>query len=103
MTMNYWFLQWEFEYKLFMGSFYEESEMAVKRDAPVPPPLPVAVMTRKAVLGRRNCRVSAATTESWDRLFDDAYRADVEIRTTTDDIIYAHSSILVSLIFLRSN
>lgn len=68
--------------------------MAVKRDAPVPPPLPVAVMTRKAVLGRRNCRVSAATTESWDRLFDDAYRADVEIRTTSDDIIYAHSSIL---------
>ncbi|XP_071710770.1 BTB/POZ and TAZ domain-containing protein 4-like [Rutidosis leptorrhynchoides] len=78
-----------------MGSFYEESEMIVKRDAPVPPPLPVAaVMTRKVVSGRRNIRVSAATTESWDRLFDDAYRADVVIHTNSDDVIHAHSSIL---------
>ncbi|XP_071730972.1 BTB/POZ and TAZ domain-containing protein 4-like [Rutidosis leptorrhynchoides] len=74
-----------------MGRFYEESSLVVKGDAPVPPPLPVA---RTAVMGRKNHHVSAATTESWDRLFDDAYRADVAIHTNSDDIIHAHSSIL---------
>ncbi|CAH1421203.1 unnamed protein product [Lactuca virosa] len=77
-----------------MGSSFEESGMAVKRDAPVPPPLPATtLMTRKPPSGRRICCVSATTTEIWDSLFDDAYRADVSIHTT-HDIIYAHSSIL---------
>ncbi|KAI3726353.1 hypothetical protein L1987_66150 [Smallanthus sonchifolius] len=69
--------------------------MVVKTDAPpVPPPLPTRTTTSRPVLRRRGCCVSASTTESWDRLFDDAYRADVSIQTCSDDIIYAHSSIL---------
>ncbi|KAI3500343.1 hypothetical protein L1887_36163 [Cichorium endivia] len=51
-------------------------------------------MTRRPPSGRRICCVSAATTEIWDTLFHDAYRADVSIHTATNDIIYAHSSIL---------
>ncbi|GKA05772.1 BTB/POZ and TAZ domain-containing protein 4-like protein [Tanacetum coccineum] len=79
-----------------MGScIYEESiQMVVKRDAPIPPPLPTTARRSMAVLRRRSCCASASTTESWDRLFDDAYRADVSILTSSDDIIYAHSSIL---------
>ncbi|KAJ9562502.1 hypothetical protein OSB04_007662 [Centaurea solstitialis] len=79
-----------------MGSSYDETPMVVAKDAPVPPPLPSAPLTTavKTTLGRRSCCVSAAASESWDRLFDDAYRADVSIYTSGDDIIYAHSSIL---------
>lgn len=82
-----------------MGSSYEESPMVVAKDAPVPPPLPSAsspatMKTHRTTLGRRSGCVSAATSETWDRLFDDAYRADVSIYTSSDDIIYAHSSIL---------
>lgn len=33
-------------------------------------------------------------TELWDRLFDEAYRADVKIHTDSGIIIYAHASIL---------
>lgn len=78
----------------------DENRMAVKSDAPVPPPLPApsssttTVLTRRPAAGRRICCVSAATTEIWDSLFDDAYRADVSIHTTSNDVIYAHSSIL---------
>ncbi|XP_024978146.1 BTB/POZ and TAZ domain-containing protein 4-like [Cynara cardunculus var. scolymus] len=82
-----------------MGSSYEESPVVVAKDAPVPPPLPSAsstttMKTHRTTFGRRSCCVSAAMSESWDRLFDDAYRADVSIYTSSDDIIYAHSSIL---------
>lgn len=83
-----------------MGSCYEESLMVVKRDAPVPPPLPTTARPSMAVLRRRSCCASVSTTESWDRLFDDAYRADVSVLTSSDDIIYAHSSILVSSIIV---
>lgn len=80
-----------------MGNSYEESRMVVKREIiPIPPSLPRTTMIRKAVLSRRSCCVSGAMTESWDRLFDDAYRADVSIPTSSDEIIYAHSNILVS-------
>lgn len=78
-----------------MGSCFEEStQMVVKRDAPIPPPLPTTARGNMAVLRRRSCCASASTTESWDRLFDDAYRADVSILTSSDDIVYAHSNIL---------
>ncbi|KVH92476.1 BTB/POZ-like protein [Cynara cardunculus var. scolymus] len=64
-----------------MGSSYEESPVVVAKDAPVPPPLPSAsstttMKTHRTTFGRRSCCVSAAMSESWDRLFDDAYRAD---------------------------
>ncbi|KAL4582170.1 hypothetical protein LXL04_006712 [Taraxacum kok-saghyz] len=82
-----------------MGSSYDESPMVVKQDEPVPPPLPApssttTVLTRRPACRRRICCVTAATTEIWDSLFDDAYRADVSIHTTSNDVIYAHSSIL---------
>jgi len=41
--------------------------------------------------------------ESWDRLFDEAYRADVKIHTNNGIIIYGHASILVSLIVLQNS
>ncbi|KAK1433140.1 hypothetical protein QVD17_10046 [Tagetes erecta] len=61
---------------------------------PIPPPLPTKTATNKVVMRGRRCCVSASTTELWDRLFDDGYRADVSVKTTSGDIIYAHSSIL---------
>ncbi|KAK9061906.1 hypothetical protein SSX86_019090 [Deinandra increscens subsp. villosa] len=72
---------------------------------PVPPPLSAPSIknlnhrkccslnkSRSALMGQ-NCSISQAR-ESWDRLFDEAYRADVEIHTDGDTIIYAHASIL---------
>ncbi|KVI08913.1 BTB/POZ and TAZ domain-containing protein 4-like [Cynara cardunculus var. scolymus] len=43
---------------------------------------------------QRNCCTSLAMIELWDRLFDEAYRADVKIHTDNGTIIYAHASIL---------
>ncbi|XP_076945250.1 BTB/POZ and TAZ domain-containing protein 4-like [Bidens hawaiensis] len=71
-----------------------ESQTVIQTVAPVPPTLPARTVTTRTMLRRRTCCVSASTTETWDRLFDDAYRADVSIQTSSDDIIYAHSSIL---------
>ncbi|KAJ0535134.1 putative histone acetyltransferase [Helianthus annuus] len=77
-----------------MENGHQESAMVVRRDVPVPPPLPARFGTSKVVVRRRGCCAAASTTETWDRLFDDAYRADVSIQTSSDDVIYAHSSIL---------
>ncbi|CAB4284109.1 unnamed protein product [Prunus armeniaca] len=38
--------------------------------------------------------VSAATKDSWERLFDEGYRADVSVNTDDGGIIYAHANIL---------
>ncbi|MFS7973793.1 putative histone acetyltransferase [Helianthus anomalus] len=77
-----------------MENGHQESAMVVRRDVPVPPPLPARFGTSKVVVRRRGCCAAPSTTETWDRLFDDAYRADVSIQTSSDDVIYAHSSIL---------
>lgn len=42
--------------------------------------------------------VSTATKDSWERLFDEGYRADVSVNTDDGGIIYAHANILVSLV-----
>ncbi|PQP96308.1 BTB/POZ and TAZ domain-containing protein 4 [Prunus yedoensis var. nudiflora] len=38
--------------------------------------------------------VSTATKDSWERLFDEGYRADVSVNTDDGGIIYAHANIL---------
>lgn len=88
-----------------MKNSYEENALIARKIEPVPPSLPGPSKTttnhqkgcmlnknRSALIGR-NC----SARESWDGLFDEAYRADVEIHTDGDTIIYAHASILVSL------
>ncbi|KAL8250986.1 hypothetical protein R6Q59_034679 [Mikania micrantha] len=75
-----------------MAHSHDETPMVITKNAPVPPPLPArTTASRAVVMRRRSCCVSVAT---WDRLFDDAYRADVSIQTSSHDVIYAHSSIL---------
>lgn len=69
---------------------------------PVPPPLPGRLnskyhpyrLSRNGSLGCDGA--STAMPGMWDRLFNEGYRADVLINTDSGDIIYAHSSILVS-------
>ncbi|KAJ0704066.1 putative chromatin remodeling & transcription regulator BTB-POZ family [Helianthus annuus] len=82
-------------------------EVLVNKTEPVPPPLLSGPSTanvnrrkccslnkNRSTLSGRNCSISQAR-ESWDRLFDEGYRADVEIHTDNDTIIiYAHASIL---------
>lgn len=72
---------------------------------PVPPPLPNQSKfsfrrSRLASIGYPNWEGgrlgSTVVNNTWDRLFDEGYRADVLIRTDGDCIIYAHSNILVS-------
>ncbi|KNA04602.1 hypothetical protein SOVF_198170 [Spinacia oleracea] len=43
---------------------------------------------------KEQCNVSTATTDLYDRLFDEAYRADVVVHTDNGGQIYAHASIL---------
>ena len=43
---------------------------------------------------QKKCCTSQDMMESWDRLFDEAYRADVKIHTDSGIVIYAHASIL---------
>ncbi|XP_057957570.1 BTB/POZ and TAZ domain-containing protein 4 isoform X2 [Malania oleifera] len=72
-----------------------------KKVSPVAPPLPPPLMNyrkRRSVqdgspAGGYSC-VSTATRNMWDQLFDEAYRADVSIKTDNGDVIYAHSNIL---------
>ncbi|KAL7613265.1 hypothetical protein Lser_V15G07426 [Lactuca serriola] len=73
---------------------------------PVPPPLPGSSTTsinhpkgsitskNRSSWIRRDCCISSPTNESWNGLFDEAYRADVKIYTDNDIIIYAHANIL---------
>ncbi|KAI3798971.1 hypothetical protein L1987_34259 [Smallanthus sonchifolius] len=84
---------------------HEEIPLIANKSEPVPPPLSgpssTIVIHRKccslnknrSTLMGRDCSISQAR-DSWDRLFDEAYRADVEIHTDSDAIIYAHASIL---------
>ncbi|XP_076949888.1 BTB/POZ and TAZ domain-containing protein 4-like [Bidens hawaiensis] len=80
-------------------------EEVANKTKPVPPPLSAPTTkfinqrkccslnkNRPTLIGR-NCTISQARGP-WDCLFDEAYRADVEILTDTDSIIYAHASIL---------
>ncbi|KAL7101501.1 hypothetical protein ACP275_08G057700 [Erythranthe tilingii] len=88
----------------------EESPSSMEKSLPHPPPMPPHFNTRFHHKGliitgskiRGHCFLpSIAVNSSWDRLFDEGYRADVTILTDDGGVIYAHSSILgvVSPIF----
>lgn len=87
-----------------MKSVCEGSNFVGEKIPPPPPPLPRpstshskrAVENRSSSAIRGHSCVSTTTKDSWDRLFDEGYRADVSIKTENGGIIYAHSSILVS-------
>ncbi|KAL9271895.1 BTB/POZ and TAZ domain-containing protein [Drosera capensis] len=68
----------------------------------IPPPLPSrpttsykqnGLLINRALHGG-HCSVSNATRDLWDRMFDEAYGADVVIHTDHGGKIYGHASIL---------
>lgn len=71
---------------------------------PIPPPLPDRVTasyrSKQKIMGYSsgNNFVCTAMPDMWDRLFDEGYKADILISTDGGNIIYAHASILVSII-----
>ncbi|KAL3813684.1 hypothetical protein ACJIZ3_014952 [Penstemon smallii] len=74
-----------------------------QKNLPIPPPLPIHLNPRfyqkgLIITGSKNikssCSILNGANNSWDRLFDEGYRADVSILTDGGVIIYAHSSIL---------
>ncbi|XP_047973978.1 BTB/POZ and TAZ domain-containing protein 4-like [Salvia hispanica] len=64
---------------------------------PLPPPFPsqrIGLLT-SGLTKRENCFCAHnAVNTSLDRLFDEAYRADISVSTEDGGIIYAHASIL---------
>lgn len=87
-----------------MDSIREVSPVVSEKSVPVAPPLPSPATTiyYQKVLASNGSklggysRVSTATKDLWERLFDEGYRADVTINNDDGGIIYAHASILVS-------
>lgn len=79
-----------------------ETSSVSEKVVPVPPPLPNhsklgfhrCRLANNGFLNRGGCLASTVVNSTWDTLFDEAYRADILIRTDEDGIIYAHSSIL---------
>ncbi|GAB4846899.1 hypothetical protein Ancab_025907 [Ancistrocladus abbreviatus] len=80
----------------------DELSLTKGKICPVPPPLPCQPTTSyhqkrlvidKSSVGRQST-VPAATRDLWDRLFDEAYGADIVIHTSSGGKIYAHASIL---------
>lgn len=74
--------------------------------APPMPPCPPTTANPKKVMtkskanemssNKHQCSMNTATRDLYDRLFDEAYRADVVVHTDIGGQIYAHASILVS-------
>ena len=72
---------------------------------PAPPlPCPTTVVYPKKIVKSRakhissnkdQCSLNTETRVSYDRLFDEAYRADVVVHTDSGGQIYVHASILV--------
>ncbi|XP_024025455.1 BTB/POZ and TAZ domain-containing protein 4 isoform X2 [Morus notabilis] len=80
-----------------MESVFWGSDDLVTEKIPLPPPPPSGASTgycKRSVTNRSSYCVPTAMKDSWDRLFDEGYRADVFIQTENGGIIYAHSSIL---------
>lgn len=78
-----------------MSSKNQECGSILKKALPLPPPFPSHKANGLRVRENCWCALNAVNT-SLDRLFDEAYRADVSIFTENGDVIYAHASILVS-------
>ncbi|XAR51360.1 Histone acetyltransferase [Bertholletia excelsa] len=80
----------------------KEYPQTAERASPVPPPFPGPAtrtspskgLAKDIKLPLRDTNVSTETREMWDRLFDQAYRADVTINTDDGGIIYAHATVL---------
>ncbi|XP_062101822.1 BTB/POZ and TAZ domain-containing protein 4 [Humulus lupulus] len=70
--------------------------------APQPPPLPGPATTysKRPVVGGSSSSfrgyrcVPAATTDLWERLFDEGYKADVCVHTENGGTIYGHANVL---------
>ncbi|XP_040988222.1 BTB/POZ and TAZ domain-containing protein 4 isoform X2 [Juglans microcarpa x Juglans regia] len=85
-----------------VDSISEGSPVVSEKSVPVAPPLPSPATTIYCQKGlvrngsklRGYSRVSTATKDLWERLFDEGYRADVTINNDDGGIIYAHASIL---------
>lgn len=85
-----------------MNSICEGSPLVAKKSSPEAPPLPSPsttsyhqkslVMNGSPPIGYSS--VSTAAKDMWERLFDEAYRADVAINTDNGGVIYAHANIL---------
>ncbi|PIN06121.1 CREB binding protein/P300 [Handroanthus impetiginosus] len=75
-----------------------ESPSTLEKALPIPPPLPCHLKTRfhqaGLVITRPKIRGYGVVNSSWDRLFDEAYRADVSILTDGGGVVYAHANIL---------
>ncbi|KAK6923961.1 Zinc finger, TAZ-type [Dillenia turbinata] len=88
-----------------MGKIDSTCTLAPKKASPAAPPLPGSATTRYhndgLLLGglplRRYSCAETRTTDTWERLFYEGYRADVCISTENGDIIYAHSNIVVTI------
>lgn len=77
---------------------------------PPPPPPPVksnsGTELKKStdmLLQKCNSFASKATRDSWDRMFDEAHGADVLIHTDDNGLIYAHSNVIVSSLYIIRN
>ena len=79
-----------------MESVVDRSNLVIaERTSPAPPPFP-SPSTSYSNSPTTRLRSDESAKDSWDRLFDEAYRADVIVQTENNSIIYAHASILVS-------
>nr|GMC66301.1 BTB/POZ and TAZ domain-containing protein 4-like [Ipomoea batatas] len=68
-------------------------KMTLDKCVPIPPPLPPSYHPNRSMASRSSMREDCCLSSA-DRLFDEAYRADVTINTSNGFVIYAHSSIL---------
>lgn len=74
----------------------ENNRCSEKALPPLPPALPLHFHEKGGLRRSIRCCIPNAVNSSWDRLFDEAYGADVSIVTDGGAVIYAHSAVLVS-------
>ncbi|CAN0863736.1 BTB/POZ and TAZ domain-containing protein 4 [Linum grandiflorum] len=73
----------------------EKNPSTAGKTCPDPPPIP-SYRRRTTTLAKVSnvVSVSRATRDLWERLFNEAYRSDVEIHASNGDPIFAHASVL---------
>ncbi|KAL8472920.1 hypothetical protein ACS0TY_029951 [Phlomoides rotata] len=72
----------------------ENKKCLEKALPPLPPPVPLPFLTNHGLkMCKKGCFRNSVNS-SWDRLFDEAYGADVSILTDGGAVIYAHAAIL---------
>ncbi|GAA0140916.1 hypothetical protein LIER_02179 [Lithospermum erythrorhizon] len=69
-----------------------------EKQLPIPPPSPYFGrhngVSKSGLSCKGCCSVPGGKQDTWDRLFDEGYGADVLIRTDHGGVIYAHANIL---------